>query len=80
MHALSNRQFRRPVAVAQVRHFTREDLAAYLDRMSCEELMLLGWHGPLSFEAAERKRQAVAELKMSELVPRGFNKRQVKNG
>lgn len=70
MRALSNGQFR-PRAVAQAPHFTREDLACYLDHMSGEELLLLGWQGPLSVEAAGRKRDAIAELKRRELTPRG---------
>jgi len=71
VNALAHSHFR-PRAVAIPRKFTREDLAAYLDHMSGEELMLLGWQGPLSIETAERKRQAIAELKNKELNPRGF--------
>ena len=71
MNALAHSHFR-PRAVAIPRKFTREDLAAYLDHMSGDELMLLGWQGPLSIEAAGRKRAAIEELKRRELKPRGF--------
>ena len=66
MHALKSHS--RHASVVYM--FTLDDLAKLLDRMSAEELLL--WRGPLPPGAAQRRRDAIAELKRRELRPRGM--------